>query len=64
MTAPIPTPCIKVCRIDPRTRLCIGCLRSPDEIGGWLSMPPARRAAVMAALPARAALLAQARRAT
>ncbi|WP_103173389.1 DUF1289 domain-containing protein [Paracoccus sp. SY] len=28
----IESPCIKVCVIDPATRLCTGCWRSLDEI--------------------------------
>ena len=26
------SPCIGVCSIDPKSNLCLGCLRSPDEI--------------------------------
>lgn len=29
------SPCIDVCRIDPDTGLCAGCLRTLDEIAGW-----------------------------
>ena len=29
------SPCIAVCRLDPRTRLCVGCGRSIDEIARW-----------------------------
>lgn len=32
---PVPSPCIDVCRMDPRTGLCEGCLRTLDEIAGW-----------------------------
>jgi uncharacterized protein len=49
------TPCIKVCVIDPASRLCAGCGRTLDEIGRWGSMSDAERAAVMDALPARMA---------
>lgn len=51
--APIKTPCVKVCVVDPMSSLCIGCGRSLQEIGGWLSMSAARREAVIASLPAR-----------
>lgn len=54
MSTAIATPCIKVCVLDPQSGLCIGCLRSGDEIAGWLAMGPQARAAVMADLPARA----------
>lgn len=51
--APIKTPCVKVCVVDPLSSLCIGCGRSLQEIGGWLSMSPARREGIISALPAR-----------
>ncbi|MEM9972751.1 MAG: DUF1289 domain-containing protein [Pseudomonadota bacterium] len=53
----IASPCIKVCVIHPETRLCTGCHRSIDEIGAWSQMTDAARAAVMAELPGREALL-------
>ena len=28
-------PCIGVCSIDPKSNLCLGCLRSPNEIAIW-----------------------------
>lgn len=31
----IASPCTGVCRIDPRSRLCAGCLRTLDEITQW-----------------------------
>ncbi|ETX29567.1 DUF1289 domain-containing protein, partial [Roseivivax isoporae] len=32
MSDDVASPCIKVCVIDPRARLCTGCLRTLDEI--------------------------------
>lgn len=29
------SPCNKICKIDPVSRLCIGCLRSEIEISNW-----------------------------
>jgi len=52
--AEIESPCIKICVIQPESRLCTGCLRSIDEIGAWSRMTPEARSAVMADLPARA----------
>jgi len=49
----IQTPCINVCKIDPRTRLCEGCGRTLDEIARWGSMSDAERTRVMSALPER-----------
>jgi predicted Fe-S protein YdhL (DUF1289 family) len=51
----VETPCTKVCTIDPRSSLCLGCRRTLDEIARWATMHPAERAAIMAALPRRAA---------
>ncbi len=31
----IPSPCISVCQMDPRTDLCAGCWRTLDEIAVW-----------------------------
>jgi hypothetical protein len=49
------TPCTKVCTVDPRTGLCIGCGRTLSEIARWSSMSETERADVMASLPARRA---------
>ncbi|HJV80617.1 DUF1289 domain-containing protein [Noviherbaspirillum sp.] len=34
-TGKVPSPCISICRMDPQTGLCEGCLRSIDEIAAW-----------------------------
>lgn len=47
------SPCIKVCVIDPGSRLCVGCARSLDEIAGWSTMSDATRQRIMADLPDR-----------
>jgi predicted Fe-S protein YdhL (DUF1289 family) len=47
------TPCIAVCMIDPRTRLCFGCGRTLPEIARWHTMASAERLALMAQLAAR-----------
>ncbi|MBO4225348.1 MULTISPECIES: DUF1289 domain-containing protein [Bradyrhizobium] len=49
------TPCIAVCMIDPRTKLCFGCGRTLPEIARWHKMDSAERLAVMTLLPARMA---------
>jgi predicted Fe-S protein YdhL (DUF1289 family) len=61
--AAISSPCTKVCTIDPRSRLCIGCGRSLREIGSWTSLSEDERLRVMRELPQRlaAARLAPAR---
>ncbi|MBC7137648.1 MAG: DUF1289 domain-containing protein [Defluviimonas sp.] len=50
----IESPCIKLCAIHPAEGICIGCYRTLAEIGGWSTMSPEARRAVMADLPARA----------
>ncbi|WP_342071362.1 DUF1289 domain-containing protein [Yoonia algicola] len=52
--AEIESPCIKICVIEPKSRLCTGCLRTIDEIGAWSRMTAEARSAVMAELPTRA----------
>ena len=35
---PVPSPCISVCRMNPASGLCEGCLRTLDEIAAWSGM--------------------------
>ncbi|WP_017999439.1 DUF1289 domain-containing protein [Paracoccus sp. N5] len=51
----VSSPCIRICRIDAESRLCIGCWRTLDEIAAWGGMTEAQRLAVMASLAARKA---------
>ncbi len=53
----IESPCIKLCVIHPEARICAGCYRSIEEIGGWSRMSPEDRRRVMGELPGRAAML-------
>ena len=57
----IESPCVKLCQIHPTERLCIGCLRTLEEIGAWSRLTPEARRAIMADLPTRAPRLAQRR---
>jgi uncharacterized protein len=50
----IQSPCVKLCVVHPEARLCIGCLRTIDEITQWSRMTHDARANVIAMLPARA----------
>ncbi len=47
------SPCIKVCQMDPRRGLCLGCRRTLDEIARWASMSDAERDRIMAELARR-----------
>ena len=49
----IETPCIAVCIIDPKTKLCLGCGRTLPEIARWPRFERAERLEIMEALPAR-----------
>ena len=61
-TRPEPqSPCKKVCVIHPESGLCIGCLRTRDEIAAWPGMTPEERRAKMADLPRREGQLARRR---
>jgi len=51
----IVSPCTKVCTIDPRSGLCLGCGRTLDEIARWGSFGDAERSRIMAELPQRLA---------
>ena len=57
MNAPVQSPCILVCVIEPVSGHCRGCGRTMREIGGWSAYTPERRRAVMDELPARMAAL-------
>jgi uncharacterized protein len=51
----IDTPCVKICTLDARSGLCLGCGRTIDEIAGWAAMSAAERRRVMSELSARLA---------
>jgi predicted Fe-S protein YdhL (DUF1289 family) len=51
----IESPCTKVCTLDARSGLCLGCGRTIDEIARWSAMSAAERARIMAELPGRLA---------
>ena len=46
----VSSPCIKVCVIDGRADICIGCGRTLPEIAAWGRMSEAQRLAIMATL--------------
>ena len=51
---PPKSPCIDVCVLHRREGICVGCLRTGEEIAAWPGMSDAERERVLAELPARA----------
>jgi uncharacterized protein len=47
-----PSPCINVCALDAQGR-CVGCLRTGEEIGRWLTMSAAEQWQLIAVLAQR-----------
>lgn len=52
--APVPSPCNNVCRIDPASGWCEGCLRTLEEIAAWGTLGEADKRDVWRRLRARA----------
>ena len=50
----IESPCVNICQLDDRD-ICLGCLRTRDEIARWLRMTDSERSAIIAALGGRRA---------
>jgi uncharacterized protein len=55
MTSLIESPCVKICAVDPVSRLCLGCGRTLPEIAQWGRFTPEQRRAIMQTLPERIA---------
>jgi predicted Fe-S protein YdhL (DUF1289 family) len=50
----IQSPCVDICRIDAATGLCVGCLRTRDEIRAWKGMTDPQRQTLIDDLAGRA----------
>ena len=64
MTEPIWSPCKRVCVVDPNAAMCVGCFRTMDELGRWMSMTQQERLAIKAELKAREAAYREKRKTT
>lgn len=53
----VESPCVKLCAIHPAAKICAGCYRTLEEIGGWSAMSAEDRSALMRELPTRKSLL-------
>ncbi|MGO4409378.1 MULTISPECIES: DUF1289 domain-containing protein [unclassified Brevundimonas] len=49
----IATPCVMVCTVDGASGLCLGCLRTLEEIATWSRLNDAERAAIISELDER-----------
>ena len=49
----VPSPCTDVCRIDPVTGWCEGCLRTMDEIVAWGALDDPAKREICKRLPLR-----------
>jgi predicted Fe-S protein YdhL (DUF1289 family) len=47
------SPCIGICTIDPKSRFCLGCKRTIEEIGRWVMLDDSQRKAIIEQLPGR-----------
>jgi len=56
MSKPIWSPCKKICLVDPAHSICVGCMRTLDELGRWTSMSHEERRAVKDDLKRREAV--------
>lgn len=53
----IDSPCVNVCQMSREHRLCIGCLRTLDEIARWSVMEDEERIRVLGTVAERRAVL-------
>jgi predicted Fe-S protein YdhL (DUF1289 family) len=49
------SPCLGICLMDPGRRICRGCLRTIEEIGGWYTASNAEKRAILERLGQRRA---------
>ena len=52
-TAPVPSPCVSLCKMNPYNQMCEGCLRTIDEIVQWGQAGDDFKRAVWAAIRQR-----------
>lgn len=50
---PVASPCVNLCRMEPATGLCEGCLRTIDEIVDWGVLDDAGKRVVLARVATR-----------
>ena len=53
--APMPSPCISICQMDPQADVCLGCYRTRQEIASWSRMSVKAQRELLAVLNERRA---------
>jgi len=53
--APLPSPCISICQIDPISGNCLGCYRTREEIARWSRMSHDEQQSLISSLQDRRA---------
>ena len=53
LASPVPSPCVSLCKMNPDTGFCDGCLRTIDEIVAWSRADDAYKRSVWAAIRER-----------
>lgn len=51
----VESPCVGVCRMDPKADVCAGCFRTREEIAAWSGMTNEQRAQLNEVLAQRLA---------
>ena len=51
----IASPCVNLCRMDPRSGYCQGCFRTLAEIAAWSAAPDDEKLAILDRVAERAA---------
>jgi uncharacterized protein len=44
------SPCVNICKLDPKSQYCVGCLRSLEEIANWSSFSQAEKELVLTSI--------------
>jgi len=57
----IESPCVQICVVHPKARICTGCYRTIDEISKWSKLTAEERQTILSELPDRAPQLAKRR---
>ncbi len=48
MTLAIASPCLDICKFDRKADLCVGCLRTTEEIRRWRKLTDHKRRLILA----------------